>query len=141
MSRQSPPRMTGAIAACCSGRSDRHCNVFTTWWATTGWSSPVVTVAQSGQVEVDVVDGPGTADPRCALDVGQLGVADCQCVVPSGIEVLVQVDLVQDLDDQLLEVEPRGHADPVAERAGDGSGCLLYTSPSPRDGLLSRMPS
>ena len=24
---------------------------------------------------------------------------------------------------------------------GDGTGCLLYTSPSPRDGLLSRMPS
>ena len=23
----------------------------------------------------------------------------------------------------------------------DGNGCLLYTSPSPRDGLLSRMPS
>ena len=22
-----------------------------------------------------------------------------------------------------------------------GKGCLLYTSPSPRDGLLSRMPS
>ena len=27
-------------------------------------------------------------------------------------------------------------ADPLA-----GDGCLLYTSPSPRDGLLSRMPS
>ena len=26
------------------------------------------------------------------------------------------------------------------ERTG-GKGCLLYTSPSPRDGLLSRMPS
>ena len=26
------------------------------------------------------------------------------------------------------------------ERVGNGS-CLLYTSPSPRDGLLSRMPS
>ena len=26
-------------------------------------------------------------------------------------------------------------------RAADGTGCLLYTSPSPRDGLLSRMPS
>ena len=25
--------------------------------------------------------------------------------------------------------------------AGHGIGCLLYTSPSPRDGLLSRMPS
>ena len=24
---------------------------------------------------------------------------------------------------------------------GCGEGCLLYTSPSPRDGLLSRMPS
>ena len=24
---------------------------------------------------------------------------------------------------------------------GNGNGCLLYTSPSPRDGLLSRMPS
>ena len=23
----------------------------------------------------------------------------------------------------------------------EGTGCLLYTSPSPRDGLLSRMPS
>ena len=25
--------------------------------------------------------------------------------------------------------------------AGQTTGCLLYTSPSPRDGLLSRMPS
>ena len=25
--------------------------------------------------------------------------------------------------------------------AGDAPACLLYTSPSPRDGLLSRMPS
>ena len=25
--------------------------------------------------------------------------------------------------------------------AGKGKDCLLYTSPSPRDGLLSRMPS
>ena len=24
---------------------------------------------------------------------------------------------------------------------GEASACLLYTSPSPRDGLLSRMPS
>ena len=26
-------------------------------------------------------------------------------------------------------------------RLTDATGCLLYTSPSPRDGLLSRMPS
>ena len=29
----------------------------------------------------------------------------------------------------------------LAEEAGEVAGCLLYTSPSPRDGLLSRMPS
>src|SRR5680860_229243 len=29
----------------------------------------------------------------------------------------------------------------VAGRMGTGLPCLLYTSPSPRDGLLSRMPS
>ena len=27
------------------------------------------------------------------------------------------------------------------QRCSGGSACLLYTSPSPRDGLLSRMPS
>ena len=26
-------------------------------------------------------------------------------------------------------------------KISEGSACLLYTSPSPRDGLLSRMPS
>ena len=29
----------------------------------------------------------------------------------------------------------------VDERLGQRGRCLLYTSPSPRDGLLSRMPS
>ena len=29
----------------------------------------------------------------------------------------------------------------VADRGTQLLGCLLYTSPSPRDGLLSRMPS
>ena len=29
----------------------------------------------------------------------------------------------------------------AAENLDDIDGCLLYTSPSPRDGLLSRMPS
>ena len=29
----------------------------------------------------------------------------------------------------------------VARYIGQALGCLLYTSPSPRDGLLSRMPS
>ena len=31
--------------------------------------------------------------------------------------------------------------DPTLEELDDIKTCLLYTSPSPRDGLLSRMPS
>ena len=34
-----------------------------------------------------------------------------------------------------------GLPEPVADKFLDVNGCLLYTSPSPRDGLLSRMPS
>ena len=33
------------------------------------------------------------------------------------------------------------HREFVNEEWIDYNGCLLYTSPSPRDGLLSRMPS
>ena len=46
-------------------------------------------------------------------------------------------------------IDPRPHAvlgTPITGPWKDGQkslivGCLLYTSPSPRDGLLSRMPS
>ena len=31
--------------------------------------------------------------------------------------------------------------DDDSKKNDEGSNCLLYTSPSPRDGLLSRMPS
>ena len=35
---------------------------------------------------------------------------------------------------------PYKHAEPTVN-GGISNSCLLYTSPSPRDGLLSRMPS
>ena len=40
--------------------------------------------------------------------------------------------------DVVLEDGSFGRA---AVPSGASTGCLLYTSPSPRDGLLSRMPS
>ena len=50
-------------------------------------------------------------------------------------------------DVAFLQVEPAEgefdyttHGD-VVRITLDGKACLLYTSPSPRDGLLSRMPS
>ena len=52
-------------------------------------------------------------------------------------------------EDHFLDREDALAGDLVAHFAGQGDrgaaelggGCLLYTSPSPRDGLLSRMPS
>ena len=37
--------------------------------------------------------------------------------------------------------EPVELAGPAVRAKASSSSCLLYTSPSPRDGLLSRMPS
>ena len=48
-------------------------------------------------------------------------------------------DFDQDFIDNIratIERDPNRALDPM-----DTGGCLLYTSPSPRDGLLSRMPS
>ena len=43
----------------------------------------------------------------------------------------------------VLEAELKGEADTLWSKVYTYHyiGCLLYTSPSPRDGLLSRMPS
>ena len=41
--------------------------------------------------------------------------------------------------DTIIEATQKAHAQKVL--IGIGMPCLLYTSPSPRDGLLSRMPS
>ena len=70
-------------------------------------------------------------------------------------------DLIKDILNKKADVayenrqvayEPEKHKDPDesdkpyrqrsrAARMRDPKSCLLYTSPSPRDGLLSRMPS
>ena len=48
---------------------------------------------------------------------------------------------VRDVDAGFEMNEPDAYALEEALRLKEQSGCLLYTSPSPRDGLLSRMPS
>ena len=45
-----------------------------------------------------------------------------------------KLDKVQNLTETIA------HAD-LSDMPDTGGTCLLYTSPSPRDGLLSRMPS
>ena len=60
-----------------------------------------------------------------------------------GLSLLSRPGLAVDRDAVLLVVWPGVCGGRVGEACG-GAGlydCLLYTSPSPRDGLLSRMPS
>ena len=60
-----------------------------------------------------------------------------------------QLVVISSLSSLIDEVRDRIYGDAVATGIADddvplragGKGCLLYTSPSPRDGLLSRMPS
>ena len=71
-----------------------------------------------------------------------------------GLEIHVQLSTDSKLfsgGSTSFGAEPNTHVDlidlglpgvlPVANRGAFHKACLLYTSPSPRDGLLSRMPS
>ena len=49
--------------------------------------------------------------------------------------------LVVDGESVTSDKDALGKVKVTAEVLGETKGCLLYTSPSPRDGLLSRMPS
>ena len=49
--------------------------------------------------------------------------------------------LTHDEQIALIEVVVNSVDAPVIAGTGSNDTCLLYTSPSPRDGLLSRMPS
>ena len=51
---------------------------------------------------------------------------------------LIQSD--EEISDFLIENQSKRDFSTYLKILG-GIGCLLYTSPSPRDGLLSRMPS
>ena len=42
---------------------------------------------------------------------------------------------------EVLQMQPQLPAAAIPQPGGYPQPCLLYTSPSPRDGLLSRMPS
>ena len=71
---------------------------------------------------LDFLVDVGREEPRSELVLGLFGGEGCRR-----------------LDGETVEL--RGGRPVVEPADGAGSDCLLYTSPSPRDGLLSRMPS
>ena len=60
---------------------------------------------------------------------------------------LLEAQALADQQQQLADIQAKGSAQAfrdaraALEAERTRMGCLLYTSPSPRDGLLSRMPS
>ena len=85
---------------------------------------------------------------RLYLSENRLGAFDYGALAPmAALEILALND--QEGGDLRCGGKDRWHPNAVGiaaargHRGGDGSpcACLLYTSPSPRDGLLSRMPS
>ena len=60
---------------------------------------------------------------------------DTQSGAPAGVRA--QVGAAQSQEDKLTTLRNLGYTDANQTHPT----CLLYTSPSPRDGLLSRMPS
>ena len=65
-------------------------------------------------------------------------------VIGSGVNSLVAAAMMAKAGKKILVLESREEIGGLASTNEFAPGfkcCLLYTSPSPRDGLLSRMPS
>ena len=74
-----------------------------------------------------------TITPKNAM--GTLGDTNRTTMIDVPADTAVRIDTILVAND-----DGTNAADCTLEVSND-NGCLLYTSPSPRDGLLSRMPS
>ena len=76
----------------------------------------------------------GMAPASATPTAGASGYKTASNAVVTGIEPAAPAASTEKDDDHVYNCVPREKVAPV-------DTCLLYTSPSPRDGLLSRMPS
>ena len=84
--------------------------------------------------------------PRIVSITGDVGVSQARAKLEPielidtptlpNVQVISSVQMRPERESDSTEV---GHT--TVYKVKDAEGCLLYTSPSPRDGLLSRMPS
>ena len=85
--------------------------------------------------ETDVVVSVAQADLRALID--QVGFAMAQ----QDVRYFLNGMLFEVTEEHLRTVATDGHRLAMCTKGCTLETCLLYTSPSPRDGLLSRMPS
>ena len=92
-------------------------------------------------IQADIYHKDGTASPldtRAIARRAATALSDDGFVFNAGLEVEAHVYRRMDADLSADDIGQPGSPPAVAPL---NRGCLLYTSPSPRDGLLSRMPS
>ena len=102
-----------------------------------------------GYIKLQIPAGQANPSPPVGPALGQKGVnimefckafnADTQGIEP-GLPIPVVITVYSDKSFTYIKKTPPASI-LLKKAAGIKSGCLLYTSPSPRDGLLSRMPS
>ena len=76
--------------------------------------------------------------------IRDVSAADWDGLIPSGNHPFLSHRFLLALEESGSAIPETGWAPRhiwVEDEDGQVIGCLLYTSPSPRDGLLSRMPS
>src|SRR5664279_2708998 len=130
------------------------------------WATTSISLARCSPVSRDDTRQGRPRDPRrrpchmTTISAGGSGLEWGRALHPSPLSPLLRggaavAGPAGDCAVDVPEVEPRARALPQEDLALDQTavgldrahrihhlrGCLLYTSPSPRDGLLSRMPS
>ena len=98
----------------------------------------------TSKVEDKCVETPSKVEDKDVETPSKGGDKDVkaqQVETPSTVEYK-DVETPSKVDDKNVETPSKGgDKDVEAQQVETPSTCLLYTSPSPRDGLLSRMPS
>ena len=98
----------------------------------TGWIQQTFDFTADSGSETIIFQGPGGTESPYRMTHFSLA---SDAVAPLVLDA--DGDGIDDVAEANLGTDPNN-----ADSDGDGlNDCLLYTSPSPRDGLLSRMPS
>ena len=107
-------------------------------------AAPLIVVEGSEAPDIDAsVDGPDATDTPTDQTNEELALEFTQCMRDEGVDL---ADPTINADGSVELFQPGANSnidpdDPAIANAVEVCGCLLYTSPSPRDLSTSRMPS
>ena len=106
-----------------------------------GWQAYALPLARPGEPHILEIEYPG--DRTQSLGVSLLEPNAAGNVVPVGVDGMIHVESTTDKKQRYRLIFWPRTKQPylVLTNRDESKPCLLYTSPSPRDATLSRMPS